>query len=607
MLSIVARCVTLCAVLFSCTASAVAVDFQLDAPKAKTVFLAGEMTDWDKAKVPMAKGTDGKWHVRLDLATGQWLYKFVVDGAWITDPVGTQNDADGQGGRHSYVFVGDGDWSARAGVPAGKVDAVAVPSKAWGHPVKLNVYLPPGFQRGQPYPVLLLLHGAGMDADQWYKTGQVHHFMDNLLAQDLIRPFVIVMPSSGTLNYTGVSERFLTEELPLWLKDRYGLSPNVAQSGVAGMSMGGFGAFHLALSHPDRFGIAIALSGFYPQDLLDKVPPITRLPFSFVQLCGTEDPLLGGNRALARALQARGVSFYYREDEGAHTFHYWNQRTPEMLVAAGAFFSRGYVRHNEDMQRLPSAESFAIRGQPVPVTEALWPRLIGKWRGEWILADGSARGRLDQTLTAAGPGNVAGRYSAYDTPDGDKSINVPFSGRQFDTVAGCVGCIRAVDRAGVPYNETVSEEGGHLFRQFAIQYGEVTVVHRLRKMEGYSVIPVTDALWARLVGTWRGEWIVDGSSPRGRMEYVFAAAGPGHAEGRYSAFGTTNGDRDVNVSFSSVVNAIPGCEGCIGSFDKNGSVSLIRTVSEEDDELWLDWKTQYPGATVFVRLRKVGE
>lgn len=355
--SLLVRALSLCALLFCRVSAAAPVDFVLDAPQAKSVFLAGEMTDWDKAKVPMEKAADGKWHTRLDLASGQWLYKFVVDGAWIADPVGTQNDADGQGGRHSFVFVGDGDWAAHARVAEGRVDTVAVPSSAWAHPVKLNVYLPPGFRKGHPYPVLVLLHGSGMDADQWLKTGQINHFMDNLIAQDLIKPFVIVMPSSSETPYTGASEQFITVELPAWLKSRYGLAPRTAKSAVAGMSMGGFGAYHLALAHPRQFGLSIALSGYFPPELVAQVAKqAQRLPFALQMLCGSEDHLLPGNRALARALQAHGSAFYYREDEGAHSFHYWNHRTPEMLIAADAFFSRAYARHNEDEVRIPAAE-----------------------------------------------------------------------------------------------------------------------------------------------------------------------------------------------------------------------------------------------------------
>ena len=75
--------------------------FELAAPDAREVFLAGEMTNWDQGKLPLAKDTDVVWRAHVELAPGQWIYKFVVDGRWIADPGHADHDADGQGGQHS--------------------------------------------------------------------------------------------------------------------------------------------------------------------------------------------------------------------------------------------------------------------------------------------------------------------------------------------------------------------------------------------------------------------------------------------------------------------------------------------------------------------------
>lgn len=461
-------------------AQALPVRFELKAPDAHQVFLAGEMTDWDRAKLPMTQGPDGVWRTTVDLASGQWLYKFVVDGLWITDPVGTQNDADGMGGRHSFVFVGDGDWAAHAGVRAGRVDTVELASAAWGAPVKLNIYLPPGFKPGRPLPVLYLLHGYGMDADQWFKTGQIHHFMDNLIAQTLIHPFVVVMPSSGKEAYTGASERFLTTELPAWLKQRYGLRLASKQAGVAGMSMGGFGAFYLALQHPDLFGIAVALSGAYPQAYVADLAADKRLPFKFIQLCGSEDEWVGSNRMLARALLARGDAFYYREDSGAHSFQYWNHRMPEMLLAADAYFTRGYARHNEDSVQLPAPLETRVRGLPLAYSAGLGARLLGRWQGEWVVEGGAAKGRFEQTLTLLAPDHAEGTFSVYGGPGGDK-IDVPFSAPT-EQVPDCTGCSRFKDINGEWVTTVLSEEDGQLWRQWTIHDHGATVFLRVRKV-----------------------------------------------------------------------------------------------------------------------------
>jgi enterochelin esterase-like enzyme len=316
----------------------VAHTFTLHAPDARQVFLAGEMTAWDHGKLPMRRGADGRWTVTLALGRGEWLYKFIVDGGWIRDPANTDFDSDGQGGEHSILFVGEGDWTDRAGMARGRVETFNVPSAAWGRPMKVNVYLPPGLDGGRQYPVLWLLHGAGMDADQWYRTGKIERYMDNLIARKVIAPYVIVMPSSERVPYTGKSERFVTEELPDWLARHYGLKPARNANAIAGMSMGGGGAFELALRHPERYGFSFGLSGYYAPATVARVRLLNRLPMRSVLRCGTEDQLLQGNRHLVRTLQDRSLPFDYREDPGGHTWHYWSQRMVEMLSSVDRYF-----------------------------------------------------------------------------------------------------------------------------------------------------------------------------------------------------------------------------------------------------------------------------
>ena len=324
---------------FFATVRAEPVTFTLDAPQAREVFLAGEMTDWDAHKRPMARGADGVWRLQLDLAPGQWLYKFVVDGRWVHDPATPDHDADGQGGQHSFVFVGEGAWTPPA-TGRGRVETHEVPSAAFGRSDKVNVYLPPGFERGQALPVLTLLHGGGMDADQWFRTGHIERYADHLIASGRIRPMVIVMPSNNGQRYDGAAGRFIVDELPAWLKARYGLTASRAQSAVAGMSLGGYGSVKLPLAAPGRWGYAYAIAGWYPPELIAEVKRAGKMPVKLVLRCGTEDDLLAGNRALLATLTAQGRKIDYREDRGAHTFHYWSQLTAEMLEGADAYFRR---------------------------------------------------------------------------------------------------------------------------------------------------------------------------------------------------------------------------------------------------------------------------
>jgi 1,4-alpha-glucan branching enzyme len=60
-------------------------EFRYKAADAKTVDLMCEFNGW-KA-VPMTKGDDGVWTVKVDLPSGKHAYKFLVNGTeWVADP-----------------------------------------------------------------------------------------------------------------------------------------------------------------------------------------------------------------------------------------------------------------------------------------------------------------------------------------------------------------------------------------------------------------------------------------------------------------------------------------------------------------------------------------
>jgi len=60
--------------------------FSFNAPSANTVFLTGSFNDWNMNGIRMQKTQEGKWETFLDLASGSYEYKFIVDGQWKIDP-----------------------------------------------------------------------------------------------------------------------------------------------------------------------------------------------------------------------------------------------------------------------------------------------------------------------------------------------------------------------------------------------------------------------------------------------------------------------------------------------------------------------------------------
>ena len=86
-------------------AGAAEVTFQIRAPGAGEVYLAGSFNGWSATDWPLADDGDGNWSIVKKLDAGAHQYKFVVDGSWMTDPENPEAQDDGYGGSNSLVTV----------------------------------------------------------------------------------------------------------------------------------------------------------------------------------------------------------------------------------------------------------------------------------------------------------------------------------------------------------------------------------------------------------------------------------------------------------------------------------------------------------------------
>lgn len=140
------------------------------------------------------------------------------------------------------------------------------------------VYLPPGYEKQTKvrYPVVYWLHGY--DGNSWNRpqinTGKdgmsrIREVVDRAIAEGKARPMIIVRPDAsnkyGGSFYTnsattGNWEDFITTELVNYIDAKYRTLPNVASRGIAGHSMGGYGAIKLAMKHPEIYGVVYGLS-----------------------------------------------------------------------------------------------------------------------------------------------------------------------------------------------------------------------------------------------------------------------------------------------------------------------------------------------------------
>ncbi|WP_417070046.1 alpha/beta hydrolase-fold protein [Niveibacterium terrae] len=318
------------------------VDFEVYAPEAESVFLIGEMTRWRDEKLAMHRDPDGFWRIQVRLRSGQWFYKFEIDGEWLADPGNPlrAEDGIGYGNDHSFLFVGEGDWQVRSDVPRGESFEISVPSRALGRAVPVTIYLPPGLDRRADYPLLLLLHGHAMRANQWPSNGCLPAYMDNLLGEGAIQPFIVAMPAG----HDGVDMtrygRFLAEELLAWLPRVLPVTSRPAQRAVAGMSIRGYGPLALALDHPEAFAYVAPINEIFADHVLAAAPELNDAPFRLDLYCTLEACARLRYEALVRAAKPAQGQLRYTRIPGVPTWRHWNAMTRSLLRTVDTQFAQ---------------------------------------------------------------------------------------------------------------------------------------------------------------------------------------------------------------------------------------------------------------------------
>ncbi|MFC1551820.1 alpha/beta hydrolase [Candidatus Latescibacterota bacterium] len=145
------------------------------------------------------------------------------------------------------------------------------------------VYLPPDYEENldKRYQVIYLLHGWSDDPSIWTESRNIATICDTLIEQGAIQPMIIVMPDTKNKYlgswYTNSSvagnwEEFITNDLISYVDNTFRTIPQATSRGIAGHSMGGYGAIKLSMKHPDIYGAVYSLSGVVEFDdfYLDK-------------------------------------------------------------------------------------------------------------------------------------------------------------------------------------------------------------------------------------------------------------------------------------------------------------------------------------------------
>jgi enterochelin esterase-like enzyme len=267
------------------------------------------------------------------------------------------------------------------GIPTGRLVEAHFESQALGREDSYMVYEPPGFQRlageGARFPVLYLLHGTVSNALHYVNVGRVGVTLDELLAAQRTRPFLIVMPETSDGSFVDDTEWANTShgayesavmDVVHQVDEHWPTIANRSGRAIAGLSMGGYGALNVGLHNLGTFGAIESWSGYFKQSRTgafanasmaelrfnspSKYAPtiaaeLKRLPLHVFIYSGRSDRLTHLQPRFAQELRRLGVVVSTAEPPGVHDWRLWRAEMPVALRYTGRWlYGHSGSRHS---------------------------------------------------------------------------------------------------------------------------------------------------------------------------------------------------------------------------------------------------------------------
>jgi S-formylglutathione hydrolase FrmB len=153
-----------------------------------------------------------------------------------------------------------------------KVHGTALEGNLEGDAVdrEVIVLLPPSYEKEKHrrYPAVYALHGYSIGAEQWTHEIHVPQTVEGAFAQGA-KEMIVVLPDSKTVHNgsmysssvtTGDFEKFISHDVVTYIDAHYRTIPDRKSRGLAGHSMGGYGASRIGMKHPEVFGSLYIMS-----------------------------------------------------------------------------------------------------------------------------------------------------------------------------------------------------------------------------------------------------------------------------------------------------------------------------------------------------------
>ena len=324
------------------------VRFRIVAPDAQSVTVSFRDSS------TFTKGEDGAWvGYTRPLDEGFHYYTITIDGAEVPDPNSKYYFGAMRWGSGVEVPANDQDFYAVKQVPHGQLREVLFFSQSTDTTRRAFVYTPPGYDENleRRYPVLYLQHGWGENEFSWGAQGHANLIMDNLIAEEKARPFIIVMTYGMTneIQFGGLRdfdishfETVLVDELIPYIDANFRTLADQSNRAMAGLSMGGMETKTITLRNLDTFShIGLFSGGSISLDDVNNTPGFQgegqarvrelRQQGSWRRKPGRPPAPGGDPKANADALKEAGInSHYYVSPETAHEWQSWRRSLREL-------------------------------------------------------------------------------------------------------------------------------------------------------------------------------------------------------------------------------------------------------------------------------------
>lgn len=250
---------------------------------------------------------------------------------------------------------------------AATVDTAIVYSQCMHKNVKCVVIMPDKYQTDTTHlPVLYLLHGYSGNYRDWVSNNP------DLLNEVDKNGFIVVCPDGdydswyfdSPIDTTMKYETNVALEIPAYIDAHYRTIASRKARAIAGLSMGGHGAFYLAIKHKDIFGAVGSMSGGvdfrpFPENwgikkylgdynshkenwdknvVINLVDSLQNGELKIIFDCGVNDFFIEVNRNLHQKLLDKKIDHDYTERPGEHNWAYWNNSIKYQMLFFRQFF-----------------------------------------------------------------------------------------------------------------------------------------------------------------------------------------------------------------------------------------------------------------------------